>query len=153
MTATTPLTVATRHADTTYSRFDRHRDRNQLRRTIIELHTLGHSTREISERTAIKPEQVRNIIAGRINPTHKPHPVNPPDMSEQHCRQLERTADAAINLACRLRDEDPQIVWDALRHMNRGDLQELAVVLLAALPVDKPKHHIFGWVYQLAVKL
>jgi hypothetical protein len=153
MTATTPLTVAIRKADDTYPRFDRHRDRNQLRRTVIELNTRGFTAKQISHYVGLNEQQIRHIICGRVDTGHKPQPVNPPNLSDEHCAQLERTADAALKLACRLRDEDPQLTWDALTHMGRGDLQELAVVLLAAVDITKPAREIFAWVDQLGRNL
>lgn len=147
MTATTPLAVATRKADETYYRFDKHRDRAALRRTVTELATRGFTAAEISPHVNLNEQQVRHILCGRISDQHRPDPVNPRNLSEQHCAQLERTADAALKLACRLRDEDPQITWDALSHMGRRDLQELAVVLLAAVDINKPKTEIFDWIW------
>lgn len=153
MPATTPLAIATRKADHTYYRFDKHRDRDSMRRTVHELHTRGHTPAEISDYIGLQTDQIRHIINGRINPDHRPDPINPPNLSHQHCTQLERTADAALKLACRLRDEDPQITWDALTHMTRGHLQELAVVLLAAVDINRPKSEIFAWVTQLGRNL
>lgn len=152
MTSNHPLAAAVRNADRTYSRFDRHRDRNTLRRIITGLGAAGHSTADIANRVNLDTKQVRRIINGQVA-DQRPNPINPADLTDQHCRQLERTADIAITLACRLRDEDPQIVWDALTHLDRGPLQELAVVLLAALPVNQPKNTIFAWVNQIGDKL
>ena len=64
MTATTPLTVAIRKADDTYPRFDRHRDRNQLRRTVIELNTRGFTAKQISHYVGLNEQQIRHIICG-----------------------------------------------------------------------------------------
>lgn len=152
MTATTPLAVAARNATKAYSRFDKHRDRDTLRRTVTELHLRGHTSSEIGAYVGLLPGQVINILRGNIA-DHKPAAPNPPDLSDAHCQQLERTADAALKLACRLRDEDPQIVWDALTALTRGQLQELAVVLLAAVPIHLPKPTIFQWVYQMGKTL
>jgi hypothetical protein len=55
-----------------------------------------------------------------------------------------------MDLACRLRDEDPQLVWEALELLDRSDLQELAVTALAALPVDSEISELFGWVEGLS---
>lgn len=152
MTATTPLAVAIRDATKGYSRFDKHRDRDVLRRTVTELDIRGHTANEIAVHVGLLQGQVTNILRGRIA-DHRPAPVNPPDLSDEHCTHLERTADAALKLACRLRDEDPQLTWDALSALNRRDLQKLAVVLLAAVPIDQPKNEIFAWVYQLGGNL
>lgn len=149
MPTTHPLTIAVRDADRSYYRFDKHRDRESLRRTVIELAAGGLSTSEIAPHVKLLPKQISHIISGRFNPDHKPEPVAPRDYSHTHCTALERTADHALDLACRLRDEDPQIIWDALTGLGRRDLQELAVVLLAALPIDKSKADIFAWVYQI----
>lgn len=153
MPTTNPLILAVRDAERDYSRFDRHRDRERLRRKVTHLDKAGHSSAEIAVNVGMDASQVRRITRGAVDPTHRPDPVNPPDMSDGHCRQLERTADMVLELACRLRDEDPQIIWDTLRNLGRGDLQELAVIALAAIPVDKPKTEVFAWVYQIGENL
>jgi hypothetical protein len=71
------------------------------------------------------------------------------DRSEIRSERLERTADAALDLACRLRDEDPQLVFRSIELLDRQALQELAMVLLAAVPVDRSKDQIFGWVEEV----
>lgn len=149
MTVTTPLAVAVRDAVYDYRRFDRYRDRHWQRTRVQRLASTGMPTADIAADTNMSTETVQRIIRGDIDPTHRPEPVTPPNLSEEHCEHLERTADHALKLACRLRDDDPQIVWDALSRLDRHQLQELAVVLLAAVPVDHTRKQIFGWVQQL----
>ncbi len=148
-----PVLTALRNAETGYKRFDRHRDRDILRRTVLQLHTAGHTSQEIANHVGIERKQIKRITDGNVDNSHKPAPVNQPDMSQQHCNYLEHTADIALDMACRLRDEDPQIVWDTLSNLNRGALQELAVIALAAMPTDQPKRQIFAWVYQIGEQL
>lgn len=148
-----PVAIAMRDADRNYSRFDRHRDRDTLRRTVTQLAAQGLTHTEIAPHVGLMPRQINHITSGRINTDHKPEPVNPRDYSERHCRELEHTATIAIDMACRLRDEDPQIVWDALSNLHRGQLQQLTVVALAALPTDQPKSQIFAWVNNIGDKL
>lgn len=153
MPTTHPLAIAVRDADRKYSRFDRHRDRETLRRIVTQLAAQGFTNAEIAPHVGLQTKQVNHITSGRINTSHKPAPVNPRDYSDRHCRQLEHTATIAIDLACRLRDEDPQIVWDALTALNRRHLQELAVIALAAIPVNTTKNEIFAWVNKIGEQL
>jgi len=60
--------------------------------------------------------------------------------------KLERTADTVLNLACRIRDEDPELVYRALDNLDRENLLEVAMIALAAIPVDVTKDELFGWV-------
>lgn len=53
------------------------------------------------------------------------------------------------DLACRLKDEDPAVVWDYLTAVSGNELQKLMVVALAAVPVDKSVGELFEWVSDL----
>ena len=68
------------------------------------------------------------------------------DKSEKRSAKLEETATAAIDLACRIRDEDPQLVFRSLDLLNRHDLQELTMILLAGFPIELTVDEIFEWV-------
>lgn len=63
--------------------------------------------------------------------------------------EVAQLADSAVAYAMQLRDEDPQLVWNALALLDRYTLQALAVVALAGLPVDQPASKLWRWVEDL----
>ena len=71
------------------------------------------------------------------------------DKSLRRESKLERTADTVLNLACRIRDEDPELVFRALENLDGQDLLEVAMIALAAIPVDATKDELFGWAEEL----
>jgi hypothetical protein len=73
------------------------------------------------------------------------------DHSERRAAKLEDTVEAALDLACRIRDEDPQLVFRSLELLDRQALQELTMILLAALPLDRTKERLLGWVEEVAL--
>lgn len=52
-------------------------------------------------------------------------------------------------LAWRIKDEDPQRVWNYLTVLSSEELQRLLVLALAAVPVDQTVEEMFGWVCDL----
>lgn len=146
MTAKTPLAVAVRAAEDAYGRFDAYRDRHIVRRKVISLAQSGMTSNEIADATGLRPDTVRRIASGNIDTGQRPAQPAKPDLSEQRVAHINRTADHAIKLAARLRDDDPQIVWDTLANLDRHHLQEVTVVLLAGLPAGQPKRSIYAWV-------
>jgi hypothetical protein len=71
------------------------------------------------------------------------------DTSQRRQSKLERTADTVLDLACRIRDEDPEITYRALENLATPDLLEVAMIALAAIPVDATKDELFGWAEEL----
>lgn len=71
------------------------------------------------------------------------------DKGTRRQSKLERTADTVINLACRIRDEDPELVYRSLENLANSDLLEVAMIALAAIPVDATKDELFGWAEEL----
>lgn len=149
MVTKSPLTQAIRNADYAYGRFDAHRDRHIIRRKIVQLHNAGYQSTEIAATVGVSAETVRRTVKGAIDPTQMPAPIQRPEWTDEDCAALELTVNAALRLAARVRDDDPQIVWDALTQLGRHDLQKLAVVLLAAVPIHQTKNQIFDWVYNI----
>ena len=144
-----PIKAALKTADHNYRRFDDNRDAD-LRRDRINLMAANDMPiADIADKLDLSITHVRRIKNGQFE-VSTPQPVARPDLSDEHCWQLEGTVDTALELACRLRDEDPQIVWDALSALDRRELQEFAVIALAGLPIDHTKQQLFGWVYDLA---
>lgn len=149
MVTKSPLTQAIHNADYAYGRFDAHRDRAIARRQVIQLHSAGYQPSEIAVMVGVSAATVRRIVKGDIDTTHQPAPLTQPHWTDEDCAVLELTVNAALRLAARLRDDDPRIVWDALTNLGRDELQQLAVVLLAAVPIHQTKQQIFDWVYKI----
>ncbi|MEX3655284.1 hypothetical protein ABFW14_08425 [Mycolicibacterium fortuitum] len=53
------------------------------------------------------------------------------------------------NLATRIQDEDPHVVWEYLTALPAAELQRMLMVALAAIPVDQSIREMFGWVCEL----
>jgi hypothetical protein len=140
--ATAIKTVDRRHAS-----FDR--DKAELRAEIFRLSEAGVSATNIATLTGLSDRQVVRIRNGHVV-QQKPPTRYQFDCSEERATHLEKVARSVMDLACRLRDEDPQLVWEALELLDRSDLQELAVTALAALPVDSEISELFGWVEGLS---
>jgi hypothetical protein len=66
-------------------------------------------------------------------------------------RAEDHTARAKLiaRLAAEVQDEDPLEVWDYLTTLPGDEIQRLLQFALAAIPVDKTIHEIFGWVNDL----
>lgn len=58
-------------------------------------------------------------------------------------------AKLVANLAYQVKDEDPAIVWHYLTSLPGSELQRLAMVALAAVPVDQSVAEMFSWVKDL----
>lgn len=139
---TTSVATAVRKAERAYRRFDSRTDRNELLGEVHRLTKAGVSASTIARIVGMSDRQIQRLRS-----------TNPQqarwfrfDASQRRQDKLEAAAAAALELACRLRDEDPQLVWMALETMERHAMQELAMILLAAAPVDRTVDEIFGWV-------
>lgn len=141
-----PLEAAMKRAERDYRALDAHRDRATLLATIASLDAEGMCNQDIADHVGLTKRSVPRLLA-ETPPT--PAPLSTFDTSEARCRRLELTAAAACELACRLRDDDPRATWGALERLDRTHLQELTVVLLAAMPVDQPLSAALGWVVDL----
>lgn len=144
-----PHHAAFKHAQNHYRRFDQHRD-NAIRQNIIGVMAhRGATAVEISETIDMSATHIKRVMRGdSVLPM--PEPIAAPDLSKAHCAELESAATTALRMAAMLRDDDPRIVWDALGALTRRQLQEYAVILLAAIPVDRTKSELLGWVENLA---
>lgn len=58
-------------------------------------------------------------------------------------------AHLVAGLAWRIKDEDPQRVWNYLTVLPPEELQRLLVLALAAVPVDQTVEDMFAWVCDL----
>jgi len=140
-----PVRQAVSTAEKDYRKFDSHRERNDIIDEVHRLTNAGVSAVAIAGIVGMSDRQVQRLRT--VEPV--PKRWYRYDRSEIRSERLERTADAALDLACRLRDEDPQLVFRSIELLDRQALQELAMVLLAAVPVDRSKDQIFGWVEEV----
>jgi hypothetical protein len=116
-------------------------ERYKLHCEVHRLTRAGVSAMAIATLLGISDRQVQRI-RGSAEPPQKFYEF---DTSVKRASELERTADAVIDLACRLRDEDPQLVFKALELMDEDSLRELLMVALAGLPVHMTAEQLFGW--------
>jgi hypothetical protein len=140
-----PVPQAVSTAEKDYRKFDFHRERNDIIDEVHRLTNAGVSAVAIAGIVGMSDRQVQRLRT--VEPV--PKRWYRYDRSEIRSERLERTADAALDLACRLRDEDPQLVFRSIELLDRQALQELAMVLLAAVPLDRSKDEIFGWVEEV----
>lgn len=126
------------------------RHREDLIEEVQRLSKAGVTHDTIAALMGLNPRQIVRICNGQVSDVKAPQRSTfaVDDIDRQH--RLEQTADAALQLAVMQRDEDPQLVWDALDKLDRHALQELTAVCLAGIPVDQPKSAIFGWVAEMA---
>jgi len=141
-----PVRQAVSTAEKDYRKFDSHRERNDIIDEVHRLTNAGVSAVAIAGIVGMSDRQVQRLRT--VEPV--PKRWYRYDRSEIRSERLERTADAALDLACRLRDEDPQLVFRSIELLDRQALQELAMVLLAAVPIDRCKDQIFGWVEEVS---
>ncbi|OCB15121.1 hypothetical protein A5689_27085 [Mycobacterium intracellulare subsp. yongonense] len=63
--------------------------------------------------------------------------------------ELARAARTVLELADRLRDDDPALVWRYLHNLDVDKLRELTMVAVAAINPDQTMDEAFGWVMEL----
>lgn len=118
------------------------------RSRVQALSKVGMSSNQIAVLVGISDRQVERIKKMEPPPVWPKLP-DPQQISDERCAELEQLVEVAIDLACRLRDENPVLVSETLSRMGRRELQEFAVVLLAAMRVDCTVEELFGWVLEL----
>lgn len=115
---------------------------------IRNLFREGYSAAQIAVRVGMCRRQVERI---KTKPDiDYPHPL-PARVSERRATEMDQAADAVMELACRLRDENPALTWNALWRMDRVALQKVCMVALAGIDPDTPVAELFGWVLDLPV--
>ena len=142
-----PVPQAVADAEKDYRRFDADRNRVEAVDEIHRLTKAGVSAAAISVIVNMSERQVQRIRGE----TPAPKRWYKFDRSARLAANLEQIVDSAFDLACRIRDEDPQIVYRILEQLERRALQDLTVVLLAALPLDRTKDDLLGWVEEVAL--
>jgi len=138
-----PAPQALAHAENQYRSRESERSAN-----INEVHRLtaaGVSAMAISTLLGMSERNVQRL-RGEAVPSQGWYRF---DSSQRRQSKLERTADTVLDLACRIRDEDPEITYRALENLATPDLLEVAMIALAAIPVDATKDELFGWAEEL----
>lgn len=140
---------AIRKAEEKYCIAERLRHREALIDEVKRLNKAGVSQDTIAELMGMEVRQIVRICNDQVA---QPEPPKRFEFSDHKTRidRLEKMADATLQLACLQRDEDPNLVWDALLQLDRQSLQELTAIALAAIPVDQPKSQLFAWVEEIA---
>lgn len=137
---------AIRQAEKKYMSIEKFRDREAQLAEVRRLAEAGVTNATIAHLMGMSARNIDRIRAGHVEEP-KPHAMNYRfDRRQDRADKLEKMAHSAFDLACRLRDEDPQLVWHSLTLLDRQRLQELTVILLAALPIEQPASEIFEWV-------
>ena len=141
-----PVPQAVADAEKDYRRFDANRERHE---TVEEIHRLTKAGVSATAIAVIVGMSDRNVqrIRGEVQAPKRWYTI---EHSERRAAKLEDTFESALDLACRIRDEDPQLVFRSLELLERQSLQELTMILLAALPLDRTKEDLLGWVEEVA---
>lgn len=144
------LTHLIKQAEKEYWRFDRNRNRTVQRRQIMQLYQIGWAPADVAATIGCSSRQIHHITAH----TAPDGPETPfqPDLSDERVTELEHIANLGLELACRLRDQDPQIVSDVIAALTPAQHHDLTMALLAAIPTDQTKKQLYSWVYDLAEK-
>lgn len=116
-------------------------------RTVRRMADTGMSSTEIAAACGITRRAVDRLRA-KDEPPGRP---TLPDsrVTDERAAELEDTAHLVTHLAFLLRDEDPNLTWGALCRLSRRQLQEFAVVALAAIPVEETEEDLYRWVTAL----
>ena len=147
MTALKEAFVKAERAQSRFNAHGRNPDREAVIREVHRLTDAGVSAKAIAGIIGMSDRNVQRLRGKTLE--RKPEPIPQPDLSDRHAAALEETVDVVIDLAAHLRDHHPQLVWDTLTNLRRRDLQELAVICLAGLPLHATKTELFGWVLEL----
>jgi len=116
-------------------------ERYKMHCEVHRLTRAGVSAMAIATLLGISDRQVQRI-RGSEEPLQKLYKF---DTSEKRVRELDRTINAVLDLACRIKDEDPQVVFKALELLDENALRELLMVALAGMPVHLTAEELFGW--------
>lgn len=123
------------------------------RQMVAEVHRLteaGCSASAIAGVLDISERHVVRIRGELRNGKHDRiwHDPNRFDLTEFRAEKLETQADSVLDLADRLRDEDPALIYDILSRLDRQALLELAMIALAAIDTHRTKRELFEWLEQ-----
>lgn len=134
-----------REARSELKHFDTNRDLYERRDRVHHLTRLGLSEEEISLAIGLSDRGVARHRAKPPSP-QRPRLYDGASVSDDRAADLEGGVELVLQLATILRDEDPALVWGSLIRLDRRKLQELAVIALAAIPVDQTRQQLYAWV-------
>lgn len=146
---TVHIKKAIKTAEQQYSYAEQMRHRENTLEEVNRLFKAGVSQGTIAELMGMEVRQITRMCNGQVKDVKAP-PRHNIVVNDSRAARMESMVDAALELACMQRDEDPHLVWDALLRLDRQALQELTAIALAGLPVDQPKSQIFAWVEEMA---
>ena len=118
-------------------------DRADMIREVHRLTQAGVSAENISVLVGVSARHVVRIRQHQFTAPELPRYEY--DTSDDRAEHLEQLVDTAVELAVRMRDEDPGLVYEVLSRMDRQHLIELTQVCLAGIPINKTKQEIWGW--------
>lgn len=147
LTVVEKLTPVLQQVRSELAYFDRHREEHERDRMVRHLALVGHSESQIAVAVGVSDRTVARIKHLGLESERPTLPTSA--VTDERAEQLERTAALVSHLAFLLRDEDPNLLWGFLSRLDRGQLQELAVVALAAIPIDATTDELFAWVNAL----
>lgn len=109
----------------------------------------GLSSQEIAEMLGMSQRQVSRArnLAVPDNVIHLP--TAPEQITDERAAELEAVAGVVLDMACRIRDENPTIVSEALWSLPHWDLVEFAIAAIAAIDIDSTKNELYSWVTDL----
>jgi hypothetical protein len=142
------LHPALRGARSELRHFDTNRDQYERRDRVKHLTRIGRSADEIAQAVGATDRTV-NRDRAKPPPPQRPRMYDGANVSDERAHQLEETADLTLRLAAVLRDEEPAVVWGSLIRLDRRQLQELAVIALAAIPTESTRDTLLAWVNEL----
>ena len=119
-------------------------DRADMIREVHRLTEAGVSAANIAVLVGLS---ARHVVRIRQN-LHTDIPELPRyryELTDERADHLDDVVDTAVELAVRMRDEDPGLVYEVLCRMDRQHLIELTQVCLAGIPIDQTKQEIWGW--------
>lgn len=128
--------------------FDKHRERYERRDRVHHLTKIGMTNREISSTMGILERSVDRCRSMPPVP-ERPRLYDGASASDKRVAELESAASLTLHLAAVLHEEDPTVVWGTLIRLSPRQVQEIAVIALAAIPVDMTESQLLGWVNEL----
>lgn len=141
--------TAIKTAEQQYSYAEQMRRREDFLDEVNRLAEAGVRHGTIAELMGMNERQIVRMCNGQVKAVKAP-PRHIISTDANRISRMETMAEAALQLACLQRDEDPHLVWDALLRLDRQALQELTAIALAGIPIDQPKSKIFAWVEEMA---
>lgn len=109
----------------------------------------GLSSQEIADLLGMSQRQVSRARSLDVPDNVVLLPTAAQDITDERCEDLERVAGVVLDLACRIRDENPVVISEALWSLPHWDLVELAIAAIAAIDIDSTKAELFSWVTDL----